>query len=119
MASPEGSFERYLERAVQLELGAAGLLDPASDQTLGAMLLRNDVSAGTGSRGRADLEALFVLRRAGVVLYQQPKSAHHEWWAPVDGGIAITAAVENYPVAVGKLIRALLRDPEFRKALGR
>lgn len=116
MVSPTHTYERYLEEALRQEFEEAGLLNPQSELEISGVLIRNDVSARIGT-GTADLQASFIVMRAGLVLYARIKSTHHEWASAYPENIGIPAAVQNYPIAVQKLVKALVDDPDFLMAL--
>jgi len=117
MVSPVGSsFGAYLADAMTKELTMAGKLSPQGDVEVTATLLENDVDVGVASGG-AEISARFVVKRAGVVLYDQVKTAHTQWDSAFAAMIAVPKAREEYPYAVQKLLGQLYADPAFLQAI--
>jgi hypothetical protein len=115
--SPNGSYAAYLQEAMRQELADARLLDPTSQLELSGVLLRNELDGSGVSIGFAEIEARFVVKRAGAVRFDKVKAARHEWESSFVGAVAIPAAQQNYPIVVQKLLTTLYSDPDFRKAL--
>lgn len=117
MRSPVGdSFGAYLADAMTKELTMAGKLLPQGDVEIKATLLENDISVGLATGG-ATLSARFIVTRAGVVRYDQVKTAHTQWDSAFAAMIAVPKAREEYPLAVQKLLGELYADPAFRDAI--
>lgn len=117
MRSPVGdSFGAYLADAMTKELLMAGRLSPQSDVEVKGTLLENDIDVGL-STGGATLSARFVVTRAGIVRYDQIKTAHTEWESAFAAMIAVPKAREEYPLAVQKLLGELYADPAFLQAI--
>ncbi|MEH6627793.1 MAG: hypothetical protein V7739_15210 [Motiliproteus sp.] len=117
MISPYNkSYADYLEVALKEQLVQANLYDKASTIEIRGELLENSVSAAGISTGTADLSARFEVRSNGDITFDKVKTIKHEWESSFVGAIAIPNAQNNYPVAVQKLILALMSDPDFIKA---
>lgn len=114
--SPYGSYADYLAEALKQELDDAQLLNPNSQIEVSAVLLRNSLDAGI-SIGVAEVEARFVVRKAGELKYEKVKIAKLTWESSFVGDIAVPLAEQNYLKVMQKLIGLLLSDPEFISAL--
>lgn len=110
----EDSYGTYLKNAVEEQLKQASKWDEASDLIISGTLLKNDVDASGFSIGEANLSAEFVLSVRGKIVYQKVHSIHHEWASSFVGAVAIPNAVNNYSIAVQKLVAALFEDSEFK-----
>lgn len=113
MISPYGGdFEEYLETALKEHLTTAKLLDQNSPTVVTAVLLKNEFTTGAIT-GSADIEAKFIVHKEGRPVYEKIQSIHHEWDSSFAGNVAMPNAVQNYPVAIQKLINALMSDEDF------
>ena len=117
MVSPYGSFAKYLQSALTQELTEARLLDPQSGVQLTATLLKNDVSAAGVITASATIEARFVVRKSGTVVFDKVKNATITWDSNFIGAIAIPRAIENYPRLVSALLDQLYADDQFFAAI--
>lgn len=118
MHSPvNDSYSAYLADALKQELSLAEKYSDTSTTEVTGTLQRNDLDATGFSKGEGEIEARFVVTKAGQVSYDQVKSAETTWSSSFVGAIAIPAAVQAYPVLVQKLLDTLFSDPEFLKAL--
>jgi hypothetical protein len=118
MESPVGAdYAAYLGEALRQELVLAGKLDAKSDIEIGGTLMKNDIAAGGISTNSGEIEARFVVRRAGAMRYDALKRADASWESSFVGGIAIPKAQQQYPLLVQKLLSQLLADPQFLAAL--
>lgn len=113
----QNSYANYLGEAIKQELSLAGKLSPGTDVEISGVLQKNDFSAAGISTGSADMEARFVVKKAGEVRYDQVKTVHHEWESSFMGAVAIPRAVNEYPNVVQKLLAALYSDQSFLDAL--
>jgi hypothetical protein len=112
-----GSYAEYLADAVTQELSMAGRLAPDSQVQITGTLQKNDINAAGVSTASGDIEARFVVTRAGAVTYDKVTTVHDEWDSSFVGGIAIPRAQQRYPVIVQKLLGALYADSAFLQAL--
>lgn len=118
MTSSVGSdYAAYLGEALRQELVLAGKLDPKSDTEIAGTLMKNDIAAGGINTNSGEIEARFVVRRAGATRYDSVKRSESTWESSFMGGIAIPKAQQQYPVLVQQLLRQLLADPQFVAAL--
>ncbi|WP_199100994.1 hypothetical protein, partial [Dyella sp. ASV21] len=114
---PDHTFSAYLQEALVSELQAAGRLDHHAATRIDATLTRNELDSSGFSKGMANLGARFVVIRDGHPIYDKTLTAEHEWESSFLGGVAIPAAIQNYPVVVQKLVGKLFLDPDFIKAV--
>jgi hypothetical protein len=118
MTSPVGAdYAAYLGEALRQELLLAGRLDPKSELEIAGTLMKNDIAAAGVSTNSGEIEARFVVRRAGAVRFDAVKRAESSWESSFVGGIAIPKAQQQYPVIVQQLLAKLLADPQFVAAL--
>lgn len=111
MTSPYGgSFSRYLEISLEEQLKQASIYNENSDIRISVVLLKNDVSISSLSIGEANLLANFIVMNKDRKVYENEHSIHHEWESSFIGQIAIENAIENYPIAMQKLIDSFLLD---------
>lgn len=119
MAALQGSYTRYLEEALKLELDALKALVPKADLTVSGTLLRNRVDILGFNVGEGEIEARFIVARPGNPPLEVVKRVTHTWESSFVGAYAVGRAVEQYPVMVQKLVREFLRDERVRAALSR
>ncbi|MBB2486809.1 hypothetical protein H5407_16400 [Mitsuaria sp. WAJ17] len=118
MVSPVGgNYAAYLAEALRAELSLAGKLDPKSPFEITGSLLKNDIAAGGFSTNSGEIEARFVLKRDGQERYSAVKRAQAQWESSFVGAVAIPKARNQYPLLVQQVLKELLTDPEFVKAL--
>jgi hypothetical protein len=118
MSSPVGAdYAAYLGEALRQELVLAGKLDPKSDTEIAGTLMKNDIAAAGINTNSGEIEARFVVRRAGAVRFDAVKRAESSWESSFVGGIAVPRAQQQYPVIVQQLLAKLLADPQFVAAL--
>jgi hypothetical protein len=118
LASPyDDSYASYLAAALKQELSLAKKLSPDANVEISGTVLKNDIDATSASMGWAQVEARFFVKRGGQLRYDQVKSARHEFPSSFAGNIAIPKAVQEYPVAVQKLLNQLYADKAFIEAL--
>lgn len=114
MTSPYGgSFSKYLEKSLEEQLKQASIYDKQSNIKISAILLKNDVSISSFSIGEADLTANFIVMNKDKKVYEKEHTIHHEWESSFIGQIAIENAIENYPIAMQKLIDSFLLDKDL------
>lgn len=118
LASPYGdSYANYVAEALKQELSMAKKLSPDASLEILGTILKNDIDASGASVGWAEIEARFIMKRSGQVRYDQVKSVKHEFPSSFAGAVAIPKAVQEYPVAVQKLLNQLYTDKIFIEAL--
>ncbi|QAU35985.1 hypothetical protein EKL02_05625 [Janthinobacterium sp. 17J80-10] len=111
------SYASYLAEALRQELSMAKKLSADSSVEISGTVLKNDIDATGISLGWAEIEARFIMTRGGQVKYDQVKSVKHEFPSSFAGAVAIPKAVQEYPVAVQKLLSQLYADKAFIEAL--
>jgi hypothetical protein len=111
-----GSFARYLQETLSMELKAAGLLSPSSDTLVRGALTDSQLDAGA-SQGKGALAARFMVERAGRSIYDQVLRVESTWDSSFVGAVAIPAAINQYTLLYRKLVGRLLDDPSFRAAI--
>jgi hypothetical protein len=116
-SSVGADYAAYLGEALRQELVLAGKLDPKSEIEVAGTLMKNDIAAGGISTNSGEIEARFVVRRAGSTRFDAVKRADSTWESSFVGGIAIPKAQQQYPLMVQQLLGKLLADPSFMAAL--
>ena len=118
LTSPyDGSFANYLSEALVQELTLAGKLKPQSNVEITGTLLQNSLLTGLTGMGEGIIQAQFVVKKDGVVKYDQIKTANTTWPTSFVGAVAIPRAQQEYPNLVQALLTQLYADPSFLNAL--
>ena len=118
LASPyDSSYAKYIAEGLRQDLELAGKLAPDAKIEISGALSKNDISIPPVGSGSGDLEARFIVKRAGETKYDQVKTIHDTWESSFVGAIAIPRAQARYPVMVQKLLAELYADPAFVAAL--
>lgn len=118
MVSPVGAdYAAYLADAIRQELELAGKLSPNSTIEVSGVLTRNEINAGGMSTNDGVLEALFTVKKGGVVRYNKSKRADAKWESSFVGAVAIPKAQQQYPLLVQSLLNQLVGDAEFQAAV--
>jgi len=113
MLSPYGgSFQEYLEISLKEELMQASLYsDSSTNIKIITELLTNKLNTGM-SIGTADLSANFKILKSGKEVFSRNYNIHHEWESSFAAATAIPSTLENYPIAMQKLIDKFLFDKD-------
>lgn len=111
------TYAAYIAKALEDQLKKANLLNKNADTVISGELLTDNVDGSGTSTGESDISARFVVTKKGNVLYNKIHTRHHEWESSFVGYTAAQNTLQNYPVAVQKLIKTLVNDPDFRKSL--
>jgi hypothetical protein len=118
MASPyDSSYAKYLEEALRQDLELAGKLAADAQIEISGALQKNNINVAGFSKGTGDMEARFVVKRAGETTYDQVKTIHDVWDSSLVAAVAIPRAQARYPVIVQMLLAELYADPAFVRAL--
>jgi hypothetical protein len=120
IASPVGiDFGDYLAYALRQELELAKLYDSNASAEISGTLLRNNIDAGGLATNSGQMQARFVVKRGGAVVFDKTKQIEHRWESAFAGAVAIPLAANNYVVMVQKLISSLVSDSDFAQVLRR
>ncbi|PXX44182.1 hypothetical protein [Undibacterium pigrum] len=118
MNSPYGnSYGAFLAAAIQQELTLANRYTPTGNLEVSGVLLKNDIDAAGFSVGYVTVEARFVVKRNGATTYDKVKSVKQEFPSSFAGAVAIPKAVQEYNVAVQKLLGLVYEDKAFADAI--
>ena len=117
VSSVGADYAAYLGDAIRQELELAGKLSPKSHIEVSGVLTRNEINAGGMSTNDGALEALFTVKKEGVVRYSKSKRADASWESSFVGAIAIPKAQQQYPLLVQSLLGQLIGDAEFQAAV--
>jgi hypothetical protein len=113
---PRGStFSAYIEAYLSDVLRTSGRLSAQSPVAISGRLVENHVSAGFGS-GRVVLAVEFIVSRDGAERWRGVERVEERWDPSVLGAIALEQAQARYGALYGRLIQALLANPQFRNA---
>lgn len=113
----EGTFTRYLQRAIEAELRTAGRYDGSSATVVSGVLLENDVNAVGVDTGTASLAVKFQVVRDDQLVYDRELATDGSWVSHFMGMIAVQSAMQGYVATVQELIGKLFADPEFAAAV--
>src|SRR5262249_31349699 len=103
MVSPVGAnYGDYIASALRQELELAKVFTPKSDTEITGTLLRNNINAGGVSVNDGQVEARFMVKRAGQLRFDKVKKAEMQWESSFAGAVAIPLAANNYTVLVQK-----------------
>jgi hypothetical protein len=116
VSSPEGGFARHLRATLEAQLRAVGKYDDASGIVIEGLLTRSSASAGL-SDGHAVLAARFSVIRNGRQVFGKQLEVQSDWGSTFVGVEAIPDAINHYTALYDELVRQLLADDEFRRAL--
>lgn len=111
------SYSAYLAEALRQELQMAGRLSSTSPIQVSGTLIRNDIDVSGFSVGKGTVEARFVVKKGGVVRYEQIKRAHTEWESSFAGPVAIPRGQQEYSHLIQVLLGDLFSDQSFMAAL--
>ncbi len=117
MVSSKGTFASYVQDALTQELIDAKLFDPKSNIQVTAILIKNNISAASLVTNSAEIEARFVVKRDGNIVFDKAKYAQTQWDSSFLGAVAIPRARENYPGVVAELFKVLYADEAFLTAI--
>lgn len=117
MTSPYGgTFQEYLEIALKEELKQSSIYDETSNIKIITTLLNNTLDTGL-SIGTADLSANFIIQVENKEVFNRTYAIKHEWESSFAAMTAIPTTIENYPIAIQKLIDKFLLDTDVIKIL--
>ena len=118
MTSPYGgSFSKYLEESLKEHLKHASLYNESSDIKVTVSMLKNDVDIMGFSVGEADISAKFTVYKHNKIIHNKVYNIHHTWDSSFIGQVAIENALNNYPIAIQKLINTFTLDQDFLKKI--
>ena len=110
VSSYGGNFQDYLEESLKIQLSQNDLYDTKSDVTIKTELLLNNVSIWGFSEANYNISAKFIINKKGKIVYETTKTIIHNFPSHFVGQIAIERGIDNYPIAIKKLIASFLND---------
>jgi len=116
MSSPYTTFQEYLERALTEHLVLSNLYNENSSLSIKTTLLDNQLDTGL-SDGVALLSANFKILENDQEKLNKTFQISHKWESSFMAAIAIPRTVDNYVIAMQKLIDSFLSDDEVLKVL--
>jgi len=117
LASPSGSYAKYLEDAIKSDLIDANLIDSNSLFKLSAFLLTNDINVAGFDTGNGNIEAQFSIYRNGTAIFDKKISTEIEFESSFFGNVAVLKGQNEYQNLVRALLKKLYSDKEFINAL--
>lgn len=117
VSSYGGNFQDYLEESLKIQLSQNDLYDTKSDVTIKTELLLNNVSIWGFSEANYNISAKFIINKKGKIVYETTKTIIHNFPSHFVGQIAIERGIDNYPIAVQKLIADFLNDSYVLESL--
>lgn len=113
MNSPYGSsFNEYLSSSLKEQLTHSKLYDEKSSLNINTTFTKNNVDIWGFDEGFYDLGAKFTIKKNEKVLLDKNIEVKHTFPSHFLGQIAIENAINNYPIAMSKLIAKFLNDKE-------
>jgi hypothetical protein len=117
MTSPYGgTFQEYLEISLKEELQQASIYNENSNIEITTKLLKNTLNTGL-STGTAELSANFVIQINKEEVFNKIYEIRHEWESSFVAATAIPVTLNNYPIAMQKLIDKFLINTNVQKIL--
>jgi len=104
-----GSFARYIEESLRLELLLAKKLDRNSNLKLEGILLKNYMSTS----GYGEIDVTFTVSKDNIIVYKKNLTSQKKWEAHFEGASAFREIQEIYKMLVSDLILQLVKDPDF------
>lgn len=111
MVSPYGTdFSDYLNNAMRIQLSQNKLYNENSNMKITTELVKNEVDIWGFSNGYYDIEVNFKILKENEMLYSNIVDIKHTFPSHFVGQIAIENAINNYPIAIKKLISKFFED---------
>ncbi len=111
MSSPYTTYQEYLEKALTENLMQAGLYSEKSNIRIKATLLNNELDTGL-STGSAILSANFIVLENDIEKFNKTLQVKHEWESHFVGAVAMPRTIDNYVIAMQKLVDEFLLNHE-------
>lgn len=113
MGSPYGNnFNDYLYESLSKQVNLSNFYDKESSLIIDSKLTKNEADIWGFGTGFYDLGANFTIKKNEQILLNKNYEIRHIFPSSFLGQIAIENAINNYPVAVKKLISKFLNDQE-------
>jgi len=116
MSSPYTTFQEYLEKALTQNLILSNLYSENSNISIKATLLDNKLDTGL-SVGTATVSANFKILENDTIKLDKRFQVYHTWDSNFVAAIAIPRTIDNYVIAMQKLVDKFLLDDEALKVL--
>lgn len=111
MISPYGnSFSDYINQSLQIQLSQNDLYSKDSNYIVSTEIIKNDINIWGFSEAYCDLKVKFEINEGNRILYSDSIELKHDFPSHFVGQIAIENGINNYPIAVKKLIKKFLND---------
>ena len=117
LASPEGTFVKYIESALARDLREAGLLSAEAPTKIAGNVLANEVNVLGSSEGTGKLDVEITVSRAGQTRLRKTYRAATRFDSAFMGTIAIQQGQAAYPALVRALLKQIYSDTEFLNAI--
>ncbi|MFJ3058874.1 hypothetical protein [Herbaspirillum sp. NPDC087042] len=105
---PQGGWSAFLEEGLRKELTSAQHYDKDAQKHIEVTVIKLNFRDGV-----AELASRFVVRQAGVVVYDKVLSVQSNWSSPFLGVLAVSDAIIQYGAAFQQLQRKLFDDVDF------
>lgn len=116
LAGTDGAtYVAYLDQALYEQLTASGLYDEQSSLRLTGELLKNQYDQRS-QQASLQISMNFVLIQDGEILFEEVHQGVARWPAGFDD---LEQARQSYPKVVANMLRNLLNDRQFQRALTR
>lgn len=117
MASPAGTFTKYLEQALIRDLQEIGALDAAASTRLDSLVLKNDIDVSGLSTGTGVMEVEIGITRSGVTRLKKTYLANTRFESSFAAAVAVPKGQNEYANLVRALLKQVYADPEFINAI--
>ena len=118
MISPfDMSYPKYLRYSLNEYLMQSNIWDPISEYVISGEMIKNKVNGDSIKLGYVLLEVKFEVEKQGEIIYSKIHKVKHDWKSSFIGAKAIPDAMNNYPIAIDKLIEDFLIKLNASKVL--
>ncbi|EAR59547.1 hypothetical protein [Neptuniibacter caesariensis] len=113
----QGTFTQYFRDALEADLTEIGIYDQASDVTISAELVENDLDISGFSKGKGLMQVRLMINQGEDVLLDKVYTAVTEFDSSFAAAVAVPKAQSEYPVLVKTMLAKIYTDKAFVKAV--
>lgn len=117
LESPDGTFSKYLEKAIARDLAEIGALDPKSDTRLDATMLKNEIDISGFGTGTGTMQVELTVTRGVAQRLRKVYRASTEFESSFAGAVAIPKGQAEYANLVRAFLKQVYTDPAFIAAI--
>jgi hypothetical protein len=117
VASPNGTFSEYLQQALVRDLREIGAFDAASEISIEATVLTNDIDVRGFSIGTGVMNVDLVVARNNIQRLKKIYQVETKFESSFAGNVAIPRAQLEYANLVRALLKQIYSDPVFAASI--